>query len=142
MTSDVSGRRSMTRADSLDELGDFGIGRSTSPQKVGDELGIRQIENPLEARQIGGVERCERYLRERLENSIELVHPAPTAPAQPRELHARRFRASLCAHRRSEPALGDHLLDLGDRLAGVQIFRTRLSAVQYRVAAIETERVL
>src|SRR5690606_17532201 len=39
-------------------------------------------------------------------------------------------------------ALDHHLLDLGDRLAGIQVLRAILRAVQDRVAAVEAERIL
>ncbi len=88
----------MTRADSLDEAGDVGIEGRTAPYKVGGELGVGQIENPLEEREIVGVERRERILHERVEHSVELVQAAPAAPAHSREIGARRTGAPLGAH--------------------------------------------
>ena len=87
----------MARADALDEACDVELGRGTAPGKVGEKLGIRQVENPLEAGKIGAVERRETRLNERLEHGVELAHPAPTAPPQAR---------NVSAHRRGHPCAG------------------------------------
>lgn len=84
----------MARADSLDEPCDVEVGRRIAPRKVGEQLRIRQLENPLEAGQIGAVERRERRLGERLEHRVELAHPAPAPPPQTRDVRVRQSRRS------------------------------------------------
>ena len=77
------------------------------------------------------------------------IHGGRMAPREPTGTYLRRFRKGphtqpvrLAQATILETALDDHLLDFGDGLARVQVFRARLRAIQDRVAAIEPEGVL
>ena len=56
----------MTGANELDEASGIDVGGHTAPAKVPVELRIRQLENPAEMREIGGVEVGAHAAQERL----------------------------------------------------------------------------
>jgi len=78
----------MARADSFDEARDRGVFGCTSPRKVGEELGIGQIENLLEPSKFVGTEVGDGRLDEGLEHRVELPHAPPRAPPEPCEVGA------------------------------------------------------
>ena len=119
----------MARADSLDEPCDVEVGRRIAPRKVGEQLRIRQLENPLEAGQIGAVERRERRLGERLEHRVELAHPAPAPPPQTRDVRGRK-QTGVKMKVQSQPF---GLFDAGE---------FELEAVHQNLAALRCTRIV
>ena len=74
------------RADALDELGGGGVVRSTAPQKIRVQRRIRQLENPLKRRDFRfGEPSSRRSIQEGHQQCVDLAHPAPTTPPQPRD---------------------------------------------------------
>jgi hypothetical protein len=85
-TCDGSRRRTNARADSLDEVCDCGIVSCTAPQKIRVQHRVRQLENCLEYRDFRVGQARRRTIDESEQQRIELAHPAPAAPTQPRDL--------------------------------------------------------
>jgi hypothetical protein len=80
-------------------MGDVVVGGLTAPEKIGVELRIGQLENPLETRNILVAELRERgRVDERHERRIELAHPAPAPPPEPRARNRCQPRFSLRPH--------------------------------------------
>ena len=73
------------RADALDELGNGGVVRSTAPQKIRVQHRIRQLENPLERRDFLFRQSRGPPIQKSHQQSVDLAHPAPTTPPQPRD---------------------------------------------------------
>ena len=70
------------------------------------------------------------------QQEVEFLHAAPAAPLELAEFGSECRSVSLLVL-----ALEHHLLDLGDRLGGIQVLRAGLGAIHDRVAAIQPERI-
>src|SRR5882672_5898635 len=91
---DRSGLRSMAAANPVDEGGDLGVGGDTAPAKVREQLGVRELENPLKARDFRLPEPRELRVDERLKHGVELAHPPPTPPPKSLDVRSPQDRKS------------------------------------------------
>jgi len=82
---DGLGRRTNACANSFDESGSGCIRWSTAPHKIRVQRRIRQLENPLEARDFVVAEIARRRIEKRGQHGIELPHPPPAPPPQSRK---------------------------------------------------------
>ena len=80
----------MIRADALDEGGGGGVFWSTAPQKVRVQRRVRQLENRLEAGNIGIAEAFAFGVDERGQHGVELPHPPATSPLEPSDARIHR----------------------------------------------------
>jgi len=74
--------RTNARAYSLDDLCGGGVCGLIAPEKVRVQLGIRQLENPLEHRDFCVRESRNRAIDKREQQRVELPHAPPAPPAQ------------------------------------------------------------
>ena len=80
----------MTRAEALDEGDGGGVFWSTAPQKVRVQRRVRQLQNRLEAGNIGVAEVFALGVDEGSQHGIELPHPAAASPLEPSEARIHR----------------------------------------------------
>jgi hypothetical protein len=84
-TRDGSRFRTNAGAYSFEELSDCGFAWSTAPQKIRVQHRIRQLENCLERRDFGIRQTGRAAIDEGEQQHIELAHPAPASPTEPRD---------------------------------------------------------
>lgn len=104
------------------------------PDKVGVEIRIGKLQKRAETLFIVRGEGLVRLLDEPDQEGVELPHAPPTTPTEPGRVGVQ-ARASLVA------PMCDQFLDFRNRPGGVEILRTRLGAVEDRVATVEPERI-
>ena len=108
--------------------------------EIARDFGVRQFEKLDESGLFFACRRRESLPQVAGQQQVEFLHASPAAPFSiPRRSapsNFREVRAPLVL------SLNHHLLDLGDRLRRVQVFRAGLGAIHDGVAAIKPERVL
>src|SRR5262245_33710781 len=72
-------------SNALEEGGDVGVGGRTTTQKVIVENGVGQLENSLECGDFRLAEPSRVRIEEAEQDGIELAHPTPCSPPEPRE---------------------------------------------------------
>jgi len=112
------------------QRGVAGIGWDIARQQITCDIRVGQFEKLRESRTFVACGLAVALAQVTEQQEIEFLHATTAAPFELAEVV---FQLVL--------ALDHHLLDLRDRLRGVQILRARLGAIHDRVAAVQPERV-